>query len=82
MAKKSRATFKKRQRELARQQKRQEKLHRRMQRKVDRENDPQESFEIADPFSLDIDPETGEVIDHDEDLSTPPSPDSTDSPGQ
>jgi len=49
MATKSRSTFMKRQKELARQQKQQDKLGRRVQRKKEREDRPVEGFGGDDP---------------------------------
>lgn len=49
MATKSRSTFKKRQKELARQQKQQDKLGRRVQRKKEREDRPVEDSGGDDP---------------------------------
>lgn len=49
MATKSRSTFKKRQKELLRQQRQQDKLSRRVERKKEREDRPDENFGDEDP---------------------------------
>ena len=55
MARRSRSTFKKRQKEIARQQKQQDKLARRLQRSKERE-------EGAAPMSADEDPDIAGIL--------------------